>query len=85
LATPGSTVICGGSSTVTNPLTDDAADISFKFEESFQCITFTGGPLCPGTPASASLRIDAVPEPSSLLLLGSGLTVLAVARRKRRG
>jgi hypothetical protein len=69
---------------VTNPVTDDAADISYRFDEFFPCYTFTAGPICPGTPGSASLRIDAVPEPSTLFLLGSGLAALAGFGRKLR-
>lgn len=68
--------------TVTNPVTDGDADISFRFDDVFQCQVDPAG-ACPGTPGSASLRIDAVPEPSSLLLLGSGLALLARRRRRR--
>ena len=67
---------------VTNPITDAATDISFRFEDpGFECSAFPAG-SCPGTPGTASLRIDAVPEPSNVLLLGSGLALLA--RRRRR-
>jgi hypothetical protein len=69
---------------VTNPVTDANADISFRFEDSgLQCQVFPAG-SCPGTPGTASLRIDAVPEPGTLLLLGSGFTVLAGSRKKKR-
>ena len=51
---------------VTNPVTDAAADISYRFDDVFQCQAFPAG-SCPGTPGSASLRIDAIPEPSTLL------------------
>jgi hypothetical protein len=68
---------------VTNPITDAAPDISFRFDEVFQCFTDSAG-LCPGTPGSASLRVDAVPEPGTLFLVGFGLVFFAgVARRTR--
>jgi hypothetical protein len=67
---------------VTNPVTDSAADISFRFDDVFQCQAFPGG-SCPGTPGSASLRVDAVPEPNTLLLLGSSLASLARLRGRR--
>jgi hypothetical protein len=69
---------------VTNPVTDGATDMTYTFGPG-ECLTFFAG-VCPGTsatdPVSASLRIDAIPEPSSLLLLGSGLAALARFRRK---
>ena len=68
---------------VTNPVTDAAADISYRFDEFLPCSVDPAGP-CPGTPGSASLRIDAVPEPSTLFLLGSGLAALAVFSLKSR-
>jgi hypothetical protein len=68
---------------VTNPVTDAGADISFGFDEVFQCSVFPAG-ACPGTPGTASLRIDAVPEPTTLLLLGSGLTAFATTGRRVR-
>jgi hypothetical protein len=58
---------------VTNPVTDAAPEISYRFDDVFQCSSFLGPPLCPGTPGSASLRIDGVPEPGVLLLFGLGL------------
>jgi hypothetical protein len=70
---------------VTNPVTDGDADISFRFEDpGFQCSVDPAG-ACPGTPGTASLRIDAVPEPSSLLLVGSSFFAFAAFRSKRRG
>lgn len=66
---------------VTSPIADAAPDISYRFDDAFQCTAFTGGPLCPGTPGSASLNV--VPEPSMLVLLGLGLTGIAFSRRSR--
>ena len=68
---------------VTNPVTDADADISYRFEDpGLQCSIDPAGP-CPGTPGSASLRIDAVPEPGTLLLFGSGLAGLSGFSRRR--
>jgi hypothetical protein len=71
---------------VTNPVTDATPDITFSFNDSgYQCFTDSGPPICPGTPGSASLRVDAVPEPGSLLLLGTGLAGFAGFGWTRRG
>ena len=66
---------------VTNPVTDAAPEISYRFDGVFQCLTFSAG-LCPGTPGTASLRIDAVPEPGTLLLVGLGVAGLAGFNRR---
>ena len=72
--------------TVTTPVTDAATDMTYTFGPG-SCRTFFGS-ACPGTSAtdavSASLRVDAVPEPAALLLLGSALAVLAGFDRKLR-
>jgi len=72
--------------TVTNPVTDAATDMTYTFGPG-ACVTSFSG-VCPGTSAtdavSASLRVDAIPEPSTLLPLGSGLAGLAGFGRKLR-
>jgi hypothetical protein len=71
--------------TVTNPVTDGVPDMTFTIGPG-ECRQFPAG-VCPGTSGteavSASLRIDAVPEPSTLPLLGSALALLALRRRRR--
>jgi len=71
---------------VTAPVTDAATDMTYTFGPG-ACLTDSSG-VCPGTSATnavrASLRVDAVPEPSTLLLLASGLAGFAGFRRKLR-
>jgi len=63
---------------VTNPITDTTADMTYTFNESgFPCFSDSGG-FCPGAPGSASLRVDAVPEPGTFLLLGLGLAGISI-------
>ena len=73
--------------TVSAPVTDAATDMTYTIGPG-ACFAFGSGGACSGKSAtdavSASLRIDAVPESSTLLLFGSGLTILAALRRKLR-
>jgi hypothetical protein len=73
--------------TVTTPVTDAFTDMTYTIGPG-GCITFLNPSFyCPGTSAteavSASLRINAVPEPATFLLLVSGLAGAAGSNRKR--
>jgi hypothetical protein len=66
---------------VTAPLTDTFVDMTYTMGPG-ECITFLDTSFyCPGTSSTeavgASLRIDAIPEPSTLLLLSMSLGLLA--------
>lgn len=69
---------------VTAPVTDAATDMTYTFGPG-ACFTDSSG-VCPGTSAteavSASLRIDAVPEPDTMLLIGLGLAGFSRFGRK---
>lgn len=73
--------------TVTSPVTDAGADMTFTFGPG-ACRMDPAG-ACPGTSAteavSASLRVDAVPEPGTPLLLGLGLAASLLASRSPAG
>jgi hypothetical protein len=69
---------------VTTPVTDAVTDMTYTFAPG-ACRSDLSG-VCPGTSAtdfvSASLRVDAVPEPGTLLLVEMGLLPFSSVRAR---